>query len=96
MTKSQQDSARSLAIASVIMGCLSLMMFGALSGIPAVICGHMALSRIKGDTSAIKNKRLALGGLFTGYIGIAMTILMIIGVLAAFFGWLPPEYLKMR
>jgi hypothetical protein len=96
LTQSKPDSAQSLAIASVIMGCLGIISLGALLGIPAVICGHMALSRIRGDTSAIKNRRLALGGLVTGYIGIAMTIIMIIGVLTIFLGWLPPEYLKMR
>ena len=51
--------------------CLSIL------GIPGVICGHMALSRIKQSGGAMSGHGLAVGGLITGYIGIALTIFVV-------------------
>jgi competence protein ComGC len=66
-----------LAIWSLILGILSLTCFWLLSAIPAVICGHLAYSRIKRSGGTLEGSGLALGGLITGYISIALSIFMI-------------------
>ena len=66
-----------LAITSLILGILSLTCFLFLSGIPAVICGHLAYSRIKRSGGALTGNGLALAGLITGYIGIGLSLFMI-------------------
>lgn len=54
-----------LAVWSLILGILSLMCFGMFSGIPAVICGHLAQSRIRHSGGALGGGGLAIGGLVT-------------------------------
>ncbi len=71
-----------LAIWSLILGILSLMCFGMFSGIPAVICGHVAQSRIRSSGGALGGQGLAIGGLVTGYIGTVLTTFAVIGILA--------------
>lgn len=74
-----------LAIWSLVLGILALVLcvvcVGPLLGIPAVICGHVALSRIKRAAGTMSGHGPALGGLITGYISIAL--IPIIGLLAA-------------
>ena len=67
----------SLAIWSLVLGILSLICFTIFAGIPAVICGHKALSQIKRSGGAISGQGVAIAGLITGYIGIAWAILFI-------------------
>jgi hypothetical protein len=69
-----QPKTSALAITSLVLGILSLTCFTILTGIPGVICGHMALSRIKQSAGALSGHGLALAGLITGYIGIAFTV----------------------
>ncbi|HUU09994.1 MAG TPA: DUF4190 domain-containing protein, partial [Phycisphaerae bacterium] len=57
-----------LAIASLILGILSMICLGALAGIPAVICGHVAMGRIR--ASGEGGRGMAIGGLVMGYISI--------------------------
>ena len=66
-----------LAIWSLVLGVLSLTCFWLLTAIPAVICGHMAYSRIRRSAGALSGEGLALAGLITGYIGIAASIFLI-------------------
>lgn len=63
-----------VAIASLILGILSLVKFGLFAGIPAVICGHIALSSIKKDTR-LSGRELAIAGLIIGYLGTALSII---------------------
>ncbi len=65
------------AIASLVLGILSFLMFGFLTAIPAVICGHIAKSKIKSDPENLKGDGQALAGLIMGYITIGLTLLMI-------------------
>ena len=46
MTETQKKTV-GLAIASLVLGILGFVALGILVAIPAVICGHMAKSRIK-------------------------------------------------
>ena len=82
-----------LATTSLVLGILSLVLciLGPLFGIPAVICGHKAMGRIKRSGGALGGHGLALGGLITGYISLAM--IPILGLLAAI---AVPNFVKAR
>ncbi|MDA7887845.1 GYF domain-containing protein [Akkermansiaceae bacterium] len=80
-----------LAIASMVCGILSIFFCfcgGMLLGIPAVICGHMAMkqtgSDVDGGPPRMGGRGMAIAGLVMGYIGIAILILGIIGNLSGF------------
>ena len=62
------------------------------SGIPAVICGHMAYSRIGRSAGELSGQGLALGGIITGYccIGISLVVLPIMFAIAI------PNFVKAR
>ena len=66
-----------LAIWSLVLGILSLACFTLFAGIPGVICGHKALSKIKHSGGALTGQGLAIAGLVTGYLGIAWAIFII-------------------
>ncbi len=81
-----------LAIWSLVLGILSLVCFSIFAAIPGVICGHMALLRIKRSGDAIVGKGLAIAGLVTGYIGVALAIVIIPMMLAIAI----PNFVKAR
>lgn len=72
-----QSKTSALAVWSLVLGVLSLTCFSILAAIPGVICGHKALSRISNSGGGLSGKGLAIGGLVTGYIGIAWAIFFI-------------------
>ena len=57
-----------LAIWSFVMSLLGLICCGVFLAIPAVVCGHMALSNIK-KRPQLGGKGLAIAGLIIGYVG---------------------------
>ena len=65
------------SIASLVLGILSFLIFGILTAIPAVICGHIAKSKINSDPENLKGEGQALAGLIMGYISIGISLLMI-------------------
>jgi type II secretory pathway pseudopilin PulG len=77
-----------LALASVICGPLGFLTAG-LSGIAAVITGHMALSAIKRSGGMLKGTGMAITGLVTGY----LTMLILPAILA---GLAAPVIMKQR
>ncbi len=66
--------ASALAIAALLLSLLGL-------GIPAVICGHIALSKIKKSLGTLGGRGLALAGVILGYIGIVASVFIIAFVL---------------
>jgi hypothetical protein len=71
-----------LALASLILGiCGIVLCLGPLAGIPAVICGHAAKSKIRESAGTLTGGGLATAGLVTGYVSIAW--ILIIGLLAS-------------
>lgn len=74
-----------LAIASLVLGVIGLITGagGLLFGIPAVVCGHVARSKIRNSAGAITGRGVAAAGLATGYVAIVFGV----GVLAS---WLVP------
>ena len=84
-----------LAVWSLVFGILAVVLsfacIGPLFAIPAVICGHMAHSRIKRSGGELSGGGLALGGLITGYISIVM--IPVIAMMAAI---AIPNFVKAR
>lgn len=70
-----------LAIWSLVLGGLGLIFCGFLAGIPAIFCGHKALSKIK-QNPKLQGKGLAISGLIIGYIGTTFWLLYILLVIA--------------
>lgn len=64
-----------LAIASLVMGILSPLCCGCFTALPAIICGHIALSQIS-KSPLQSGKGLAIAGLVLGYLGIVLSIAM--------------------
>ncbi|MDT8389016.1 MAG: DUF4190 domain-containing protein [Lentisphaeria bacterium] len=74
-----------LAVTSLVLGVVSVLMcMGPLAGIPAVICGHIALSKISRSRGTQTGKGLAIGGLAAGYVGIFLVTLFFLSQLAIF------------
>lgn len=67
-----------LATWALVLGIISIVGCGILAGIPAVICGHIGLSRIKQNPS-LGGRGKAVAGLITGYLSI-----LILAALTAF------------
>ena len=72
----QHPKTAEIAIASLVLGILGLTCIGPLGAIPAVICGHIAWSKIKNSAGTLRGEGLALAGLITGYISIVVIPLM--------------------
>lgn len=66
-----------IAITSLVLGILSLLCCVAFTGIPAVICGHVAQRRIRNSGRTLTGEGLALAGLIMGYLGIGLTLLVL-------------------
>ena len=71
-----------LAAWSLGLGIFSLTGCGMFTGLPAIICGFMAKSRIKASDGQLEGNGLAIGGLITGFIGTVLTTLAVLGILA--------------
>ncbi len=72
------QSTNSLAITSLVLGCLSLVACGFLSSIPGAICGHIALSQIKRSSPEQPGRGLAITGLVLNHIVNALLLLVIL------------------
>ncbi len=68
-----------LAIASLVLALVGLCA-GIFLGIPAVICGHMALNRIKQSNGMLGGRGMAIAGLVIGYLEIAVTVLYLLAL----------------
>ncbi len=60
------------ALISMILGIVSYIGFSILTGIPAVILGHMALKEINASAGTQGGKGMAIAGLVLGYLSIAL------------------------
>ncbi len=78
------------AIGSLVCGILSLACFSILTGIPAVILGHLSRSAIRNSMGRLKGERMALGGLILGYISFAIPFILIVAAISI------PAFLRSR
>jgi len=86
---SAKDPASGLATTSLVLGIASLLGFTCFAGIPAVICGHLALARQKRE--GYPTRGVAVAGLVTGYVG--TVLITVIALLAAI---LVPGFIRDR
>lgn len=70
-----------LAVWSLVLGILAFLTAG-LTAIPAVICGHLALGKIKRSAGAQSGGGLAIAGLVTGYLGLVIFVIAVLAGLA--------------
>ena len=72
------------AVWSFVLSLLGLLCLGPLTGIPAIICGHVSYSNIKKSQGTLTGGGLAIAGLVIGYIAIVGWIMMFaLGLLGA-------------
>ncbi len=68
-----------IAIIGLVLGILSIP-GTCFTGVPAVICGHWALAQIRAEEGGQRGANLARFGLLFGYFGIAIAVLMAVGL----------------
>src|SRR2546421_5995785 len=66
-----------LAIVSVVLGVLSFLCIPIIPVIPAIVCGHVAWSKINKSAGALQGKGIAIVGLIVGYLAIPWAVLQI-------------------
>jgi hypothetical protein len=71
------------AVWCFVLALISVFCLGFLTGIPAIICGHTALGRIKNSQGALGGQGLAITGLIIAYFSVACWVLWLM-----FFGGL--------
>jgi len=71
----------------ILFGALSLLLTGIITGIPTIIWGHQALSKKNRNLYSVVDRRIIIGGMILGYLGIALSAYIIYLLLAVYFGW---------
>jgi type II secretory pathway pseudopilin PulG len=77
------------ATASLVCGILSILCFGILTGIPAIILGHVSRGNIQRSGGRLQGGGMALAGLILGYASVAVSVLVIAAIMI-------PNLLKAR
>jgi hypothetical protein len=88
---SQTEPKKGLAVASLILGILSVTCLGILAGIPAVITGHMARGRTRRQPDQFAGAGMALAGVIMGYLGVLVTVVLLIVAVRTF-----PDLARLR
>jgi hypothetical protein len=64
-----------LAITSMVLGiCSYVLCLSILTGIPAIICGHGALGKIKRTRARLSGRGMAIAGLVMGYVSLGFVL----------------------
>src|SRR5881392_2171965 len=66
-----------MAIVSVVLGVLSFLCVPIFLVIPAIVCGHVAWSKISKSGGALHGKGIAIVGLIVGYLAIPWAVLQV-------------------
>jgi len=69
---------KGLAVASLVLGILSLICLGPLTGIPAIICGHIAHNKSRRSPAQYGGAGMAIAGFVMGYVSLVLTIIMVV------------------
>jgi predicted RNA-binding Zn-ribbon protein involved in translation (DUF1610 family) len=67
-----------LALWSFILGLFAVPWMSVIAGVPALVCGLLALSRISKSAGTLSGKRHAIAGVILGSIGIVIFVVMIL------------------
>jgi hypothetical protein len=67
-----------LAVASLVLGIVSLACSQCITALPGVILGHIALRQIRASGGTETGEGMAIGGLVCGYISIGITVLVVL------------------
>jgi hypothetical protein len=73
---------KGLAITSLVLGVLSLVCLGVLTGIPAIICGHIAHGRARKEPQTYGGAGMAIAGFVLGYLSLVMTAAVVFFMLS--------------
>jgi hypothetical protein len=73
----QPSATESLAVWSLVLSLVGLLCTCGLTAIPAVICGHVAISKI-GNPPRKSGKGMAIAGLVIGYIGVLLFLFSLV------------------
>lgn len=74
-------SSSGLAITSMVLGISAFFLCG-ITALPAVICGHLALVKIKRSEGRFEGNGFAITGLITGYLGFIVLFAAMAGLMA--------------
>ncbi len=75
---------KGLAIASFVLGILSVTVcFGLVTGLPAIICGHLAHNRARRAPAQYGGAGFAIAGFVLGYLSACMTLILLAILLPA-------------
>lgn len=69
------------ATASLVLGILSFLCFGPLTGIPAIICGHLSRTSIRQSMGRLSGEGMALAGLIMGYCNLVFFVLFVAAIM---------------
>lgn len=69
-----------VAVASLVLGVLGFFCLGPVSGIPAIICGHVARKKIRESSGGLAGGGQALAGLILGYVGTVFSTLLLVAI----------------
>jgi len=67
-----------LAVASLVLGIVSLACSHCITAIPGVILGHVALKQIRASGGTQTGEGMAIAGLVTGYISLGIVALVVL------------------
>lgn len=67
-----------MAIASLVLGIVSLACSHCITAIPGVIFGHIALKQIRESGGTQTGRGLAMAGLVTGYVSLGIVVAVVI------------------
>jgi len=88
---SSQTAKKGMAIASMVLGIMSVTCFSVLAGIPAIVLGHIAYSRARRSPEEYGGEGQAMAGFIMGYISFALVpILAMMAAIAI------PDFVKAR
>jgi type IV pilus assembly protein PilA len=77
----QQSPTDGKATASLVCGILSILCFGILAGIPAIILGHVSRGNIQRSGGRLQGGGMAMAGLILGYASLVITALLIAAIM---------------
>ena len=66
-----------IAIASLVLGVLSLVLC-CITGLPAIVCGHLALGKIRRSGQTYSGEGVAIAGLVLGYLTTVLALIYLI------------------